>query len=417
MSRFFPENVPSRRQMAENTVSTVIIRGLVGGGRGVMLIVIARVYGPEEFGKLAVVAATVDILRSVAEFGLGITAIRRFARFENIVRPVVGLNLICGSVAFLLGLTFVGLAYGEHPYLMLMAILGVSLYTQSLIATFQSYFQAHLSMRSILGASVLGGLLYAGATLAAAIGRTSLAVPVLLIPLTEAVVLFLVHRRWRTLVGTGGAEGSDVISRRTLLREAYPVAATSFLVGLYLRGDNLLLSWLGGESVVGTYAACARLFEPLVMTAAAGAMTFHASLSRQQDSGQARSFLRRTYTPLFAAAAAISVLASFVSPWVARTVLPGYPGAENVLSILAWSILLKAIGMNLAAVLYSRGRYGWIAGVISINVITNLSLNILLIPTYGARGSAMAIVASEGLNCILQGLLCRSLLRRRDAST
>ena len=61
--------------IARNTGATVIIRGGSGIARILLLLLIAKRFGPEDFGRLSLVLSLVEIVRVIA--GIGQSAARK----------------------------------------------------------------------------------------------------------------------------------------------------------------------------------------------------------------------------------------------------------------------------------------------------------------------------------------------------
>jgi hypothetical protein len=75
----------------------------------------------------------------------------------------------------------------------------------------------------------------------------------------------------------------------------------------------------------------------------------------------------------------------------------------GLLQFLAWSILFKGINAQLTAYIGSRGRYRQITAITLIDLGANLLLNLILVPRFGAPGAALAVLATEGMNTLMQG--------------
>src|SRR3989304_1770926 len=84
--------------LIKNTSSTIIIRGLSGITRIVILLLITRQFGPVEFGRLALVISVTEIFKIMSDAGLDIITIRRFSLHRRlsprIMNNVLSLKLM-----------------------------------------------------------------------------------------------------------------------------------------------------------------------------------------------------------------------------------------------------------------------------------------------------------------------------------
>ncbi|MDZ7343791.1 MAG: oligosaccharide flippase family protein, partial [candidate division KSB1 bacterium] len=74
----------------KNTSATIAIRGAFGLARIIVLLMIARKYGPSAFGQLALALSIIDIAKVIADLGMDIVMIRRIAANINSTEKLFG---------------------------------------------------------------------------------------------------------------------------------------------------------------------------------------------------------------------------------------------------------------------------------------------------------------------------------------
>jgi O-antigen/teichoic acid export membrane protein len=145
--------------IARNTGATVIIRGGSGIARILLLLLIAKRFGPEDFGRLSLVLSLVEIVRVIADFGLDIVTIRRFSvnklLSERLLGNALSLKLISATLGYIVSIVVYWLLYHDTAGVKIAFIIGASLYTSLLLNAFVSYFQANLTMSSIIISSLI----------------------------------------------------------------------------------------------------------------------------------------------------------------------------------------------------------------------------------------------------------------------
>jgi O-antigen/teichoic acid export membrane protein len=393
--------------LIKNTSSTIIIRGLSGITRVVILLLITRQFGPVEFGRLALVISVTEIFKVMADIGLDTISIRRFSIHRRlsvkIMDVVLTLKLITATAGYLLALIVFWTFYRSTSGLTLLSICALSIYTNLLINTFSSYFQATLKISDIVGSTIIGTTSYILLTLLCLYYHLSIELFALAIPASEMVTLVLTLKVYRTIHPIRFRFNRKIAM--SLFRESIPAGISALIVVIYLRLDNVLIGKLIGEQGVGEYAVAYRLTEPILLLYSSLSISLYASLSKYRyahDLSEATSFFVKLLKPVVISGVSISVLLSVFSGPITNIFSNSYKSTAFVLEILSWSILFKAINPQLTAFITARGKYRLMMTISVADLVVNISTNLILIPIYGIQGAAMAVVITEGFNTAVQ---------------
>jgi O-antigen/teichoic acid export membrane protein len=81
---------------------------------------------------------------------------------------------------------------------------------------------------------------------------------------------------------------------------------------------------------------------------------------------------------------------------------PEFSESSQVLRILIWLTPLIFLTNFTGSCLIAIGKQSQLAMICGFNTIFNLSLNLMLIPSLGHSGAAIASIATESLNLIIQ---------------
>lgn len=210
--------------------------------------------------------------------------------------------------------------------------------------------------------------------------------------LTLAINLLLFHRRIAPL---SWAYEPGVLRR--LLR-SIPVFGTIFIVAtLYWRADVFMLSKMGTLAAVGFYTVGYRLFSIAQVVPKSFNTTIYPVFSKlfhnsPDDFRAANSVsIRYMLVVMLPIAAGISGLAA---PLVRLLFGPDFSPAAAVLAIVIWTLVPYGIVRILASSLFASDRQIVDLKVNLMGLITNLLLNMALIPRLGMIGCAWATVAS-----------------------
>jgi len=192
-----------------------------------------------------------------------------------------------------------------------------------------------------------------------------------------------------------------------LLRRAAAPGATSLLRAIILTFDVVLLGLLGRQADVGAYTAAYRVTFLVLGIGVALTTSLWPAAARAQTPAALGQVITR----------ALELLAAIGLPLVVGGIVLADPlmsllfGREFAVGgpMLRW--LLLSVGLALAHGAYSvallasgatRRELGIMATAAAVNVLCNL----VLIPTYGARGAAVVTALSEGVAltlCVLAG--------------
>ncbi len=393
--------------IARNTGATVLIRGGSGIARILLLLLIAKRFGPEDFGRLSLVLSLVEIVRVIADFGLDIVTIRRFSvnklLSERLLGNVLSLKLISATLGYIASIAVYWLLYHDMQGVKLAFIVATSLYTSLLLNAFVAYFQANLNMSSIIISSLVSALSYISLTFFGLYRHWSLASLAVIIPASEMINLLITSSIYRRISFVRLRFNRRIVL--SLMRESVPVAVGGIAVVLYLRLDNLFVGLFLNQESVGIYSAGYRFTEPFMLVFSSLSLSIYASLSQygkndiSKKVGQAMFRILATVIGLSSVGA---LLLSFFAVRLLAMISPEYNNAVMVLRILSLSIVFKAVNAQLTAMINSRGKFSIITFIAIINLTINIVLNLLMIPKYGIIGAAIAVTATEGVNTIMQ---------------
>lgn len=404
----YSDNKPgSILAIIKNTSATILVRGLSGLTRIILMLLIAKSFGPVDFGRLSLVLAVVELFKVIADFAVDVVTIRRFSQNRllsgRLLGNVLTFKLLSASAAYIIANIGFWWIYRSREGLELLLIIGGSLYTTLLVNAFVSYFQANLNMVSIMISSLVSTFFYVSMTILGLYNNWSIFILAAIIPVSELMNLLITAKIYNIKTPISLQFNGKIIL--SLLKESFPVAIAGIIVVVYSRMDNLMLGWFVGEAGVGVYAAAYRLTEPFLLIFSSLSLSLYASMSeskRPSDLIKTRQTFFRLMVPVLILSFSAALFLFLISTKITGLISDKYIGSAKVLGILSWSILFKSINAQLTAFINSRGKYSYITIIAMNNLIIIIALNLLLLPTYNIIGPAIALVVAEAINTIFQ---------------
>ena len=362
---------------------------------------VARHLGPGRYGILVTAIALVGLLQPLAELGLEALARREFltaaAAAPRLATTVLLLRLAsaaCALAALAAVVGWGGLGGEERRLLVILA----PLLFQPAFWLADSWLQTRLEARVAVlaqGAATLGGalvrvmLIWSNAPLAG-----FAAVAVMEILLGAILLARAAHRRG---LRYGPFDGE--LARR-LLREAWPLLLSGFAVMAYMRTDVVMLRWINGDRAAGIYTAATRLTEIWYFIPSAVAASLLGALLAARAAGR-RAYEDRlqTFYDLNAGLAfGVALPTALLAPWIVRLAFGDpYAEAAPVLCWLAGTLVFIFLGVARGQYLVNEGHTGFYLASTMAGLFSNVGLNLVLIPRYGACGAAAATMVAQAV--------------------
>ncbi|MFT3906197.1 MAG: flippase [Steroidobacteraceae bacterium] len=367
---------------------------------------VARYLGPAAYGQYSYVIAFSGLFINFASLGLNSLIVRDLVWELDSRNEILGtalfLQIASGICAALLSMIGADLLDKGADRTMLSYVLILSpIYVLKATETIKYWFESRVrSVNSVLiedGVYILMiaarvFLIKSGAGVAAFIYLT------LFEAALTAVALVLLYS-----FRIGSMLAWSVNSKRSmrLVKDAWPMLLSSVAIAVYMRIDQVMLGFMSGESAVGIYTAAVRISELWYVIPTAIVGSVFPSVLATRASGDLVSY-RKKVQFLLSSMASISVAISVLVTIFANTAVTalygkGYEAAANVLRIHIWAGVFVFTGTVGARWYVSEGlqRFSMLAAV--VGAVINVALNLVLIPSWGALGAAIATIISYGI--------------------
>lgn len=366
--------------------------------------VLARQLTPADFGGYTTMMTWVGFMGPLADLGLSHILVREIAlNRSQAARLLFNALIVTSGLAGLAWLLLALIAaFSNYPNALrpLITLMGIAIVGNVVMQTAGSALRGfeRMEVQAIVSSSLLLASSVIGISLALnGWGLTTQAVVNVFTALIgAAIMLTVVHRRFVRL-----AWAFDGAMCRTLLGQAWPVAALIAFDVMLRWIDVLILGQIRGMNEVAVYGAAIKIYDLAMVFVASAAMALFPALSiRWRESVNATWALYAQSLRVFAAfglgvAVGITVLAEAI---IATLFGGGYQAAVWPLRLLSWAFFFQVAAGPMGMLLITAGHRSnkWVP-VIGGIALSNIVFNLLLVPRLGYMGAAVAFVMTSML--------------------
>lgn len=365
----------------------------------IVLAIIARHLGPEEFGIWNYALALTTIVGSFALLGMDKIAVKELLNTKtspsSIVAILIFMRIVAGIISMVLSVTFVMLSKPHQEiYLYCTVFTALTIVLQS-FDVFDYFYQAQNDVRKVIVPKVVVFLIFCVIKLLVVFTDGTLS-DFLWVTLAEGVVTYtVIIDNYQRRYAAGWLSNLDYKLGKSLLAQGWPLLFSNLVVVLFVKIDLLLLDMLGAASQLGEYVVAARISElwyaiPVIL---ATAILPDLINKRKTDIAaywrSVEKCIRLSFWASFTISLLVMLLANLIIP-----LLYGqqYAAASVILMIHVWASVPVFLCSMFTQYLIIEGSYKINLYGNIMGLIINVGLNIVLIRPYGGVGAAVATV-------------------------
>jgi O-antigen/teichoic acid export membrane protein len=386
--------------IAFNAVTQLLSLGGILLLQAVYMILVARVLGPEDFGRFSFAWSIIHVMLIGGALGLNNTALRKISadreRSAEISQTFFWLRSVLVLAQFAIILTVAYFIHENPETRVMLAIFGVGFAIHSICFSMNVVFQAHGKLylasinafvvfggHAIIGLIILslGGHLIALSTAYLGASIIGLALNLKLFP--NNVHAFRIRRQndWREYV-----------------RQSIPVGLGTLFQSVMGRSAIALLLFLSGPLETGIYSAASRI--PFVLRnipSAFLAAVIPVMAAHQEKPATVHRLFKKSFVIMMVMAVPLSIgFHIFARPLILLLYGEQYEASIDNLRILSWAILPIFAGMAFGHVLLSQDhlvkKVPWVTGI-GLTVVLVACLT--LIPGLGDKGAAYSVLIAH----------------------
>ena len=378
---------------------------------------IAHALGPAQFGVLNFASALMAIFLAIATLGLEVPAVLRLTRSQQ-HGTTLGTLIALRAGAALLALGAVGaLAFmvkrDEPQTLAVMLVVGLAIvgYVPSV---FDYWFKARVDALAPALARMVTTLIAAAAKLIVIeyeLGLVALAWTVVLEAVTQSLLMTLAWRH-ATRAARDNALRFDPGMARSLARESVPYLGTMVAIMLCMKCDVVLLGLISTHEQTGLYTLVQKLSEALYIVPVVLVDSLYPGVARRIAAAglQGPEQGQLLFDLAVAAAILTTLLAVLLSTQLVRFVFgPAYEASIPLFWLHAWTCVAVALDTARHRWLATSGLQAYAPRIAVLGAVAGVSLNLVLIPHWGAWGAAISAVTALAVSGLLATFLFSAL--------
>jgi len=391
----------NRRRVIQNLYWAVLGKCVTIFSELLVGVMIARTLGPERFGLMNYVISLVMLFSVFAHFGLDGIEIRELSRADAPKGKILGTAMMLRGLCALftvIAVFFTLLRFESDPETFQL----VMLYALSLLAspfvTLRNYFTSIIRHEYVVKSEMLRTVLGAGIKLLVLRFSPTLLFLVAAFTLDFFLVGFGYFFAYKRKAESGiGRLSLDQTLAAALLRGAFPLLLSAAAIVFYQRINAIMLRHLLDDSAVGQFAVAAKLtqftlFIPIIL-----AQSITPLLVKAHSDDPAVYTRKRqefmdwmVWTGLLLSAMTSLAAAPVISILYGTAYLPAIP----VLQIMAWKIVFVALTNASGQIMIIENIHQYAVYRNVLGVVISIVGNWLMIPVFGAVGSAAVTVVT-----------------------
>jgi O-antigen/teichoic acid export membrane protein len=398
--------------LARKTLFVIIKEGIAGILGFVTLFVVARYMGAEPLGVVGFAVAFINVFNIIADMGLNAAHVKRvsegkdikkciavFIRFKLIL-TVAGLLIMCLFLLIidLLGMKFYDATYPEVIFIMILYFI----ITQVMAIpkfTFDAKLQIYRGQISALAGVIAKDVFVISAAILLTMGaygvlQKSVALATgYVIEVLVACILLLWFFMREEKIGKYDAQIA-----RSYLKFALPFFPVAIFALLAVSADRLTIGYFWNAAEVGYYVGVQQIANMLVVIQSAATLVLFPAVSSAHKKGEQNEVVRISSEAiryilliLMPVGAGITVFSAHI---IHVVLSDEFLSAEYCFIILTWYYILFSVSNTIATTIGGTDRPKLGAKITLVSAITNISLNFVFVPFYGATGAAIATLIS-----------------------
>lgn len=374
------------------------------------LSILTRYLGPELFGVWSYILSFASIAVPLSTMGTNYTIVKFFSINKlpsEVIKQAFLLRLIASvTTSLLLIVVFSLITYktlNKHETITLLYFLAAFMLNNLNLSVLYNEFRLK-NGKTVLARNV--GLTVGTFIKIFLIYINSSIAEIAAVTILESVLFFLLGYYLTDLNLEVNFSKKTVSESRRLLASSFPLFLSSVVVILYLKIDIIFLRHFTALEEVGYYAAAARISEMLYAAPVALSTVFFPLILKEINNNIGYNFNRtRLYAIVFYLCLLLSIFCSLFSPIIIRTIYGNsFVETSQIFAIHSISILFIGFLTSSSKELIAKNQYKLIFYRDLTGLFSNLFLNIVLIPKYGALGAAFSTLISYFFASVLSNL-------------
>ena len=380
----------------------------------VIIILTSRYLGPANYGLISYATSFAAFFLPIAYLGINNTIVNELIKHKNSENIVLGTAIFLSATSSILCMVFMGvfviILNPNEPVTHWVCVLySLTLLFQAL-DLIQYWFQAHLlakySSKVIICAFIIVAI-YKFILLAT--GQS-----IYLFAISNAIDYFLIFIAL-LFIYKKRFNGKLTISlkySKDLIRLSCPYILADLMVALFAQTDRIMLKSMVDETAVGIYSAATTICGVVGFIFIAILDTARPIIldSKAKNILKFEDLLTRLYSVIIYFSLVVSILIAIFSKTIINILYGSeYSTASIVTIIIVWYTIFSYIGSVRNIWILAENKQKYLSLINFIGAITNIILNLFMIPLWGVNGAALASLITQFITNIIIGFILRPI--------
>ncbi|MBA4320380.1 MAG: hypothetical protein C0412_18435, partial [Flavobacterium sp.] len=367
----------------------------------ILVLWLARYFGPESYGKWSFALSYVVIFSLITDFGFGNLIVREVARdrtkMAEYMDNIFFMKIFLGVVTFFLIYIIVQLLHEDAQTITLIYSFGVYIILYSFVSYFQSVFRAREMMQFETFSRVLQNIILILIVIYMLFKKSSIiemSYSYIIATLFGVIFsLFIILRDDARLFLQ-----INLNTCKQIIKEAWPFALSGIIVTIYLRIGIVFLSMMKNDEAVGLYAAAFNIIVTFAVIPSLFMLSVYPILSRYFNESKEKFIIvykKCLKLVLFGGIALFSVLFVFSKSIVLAIYDVSYTNAIIIFQLLIVYGFCSFLSCVFMYTLNAMNRQIIYTKVTAFCLVANIALSYVLIQKYSYVGLAAALSVTE----------------------
>ncbi|GIO12249.1 polysaccharide biosynthesis protein [Cohnella xylanilytica] len=386
--------------LIKNFIS-VLAGNLVGQALGFITIVyLGRVLGPEGYGIINFAQSYIFYFYLATDIGLSLyitRELKRVERKEALYKEVFSIKFylsILTSVIYTISVACLSVPMTEKSTLW---VLGTSIFFTGI--SVEGFFMALQKMKYIGMSTMLKNLVFCVLSFVLVKQENDVIYATLCITMGAVVYSFYLLIKFNKLYKVK-LLGLPSIKYLKTIKAALPLTFSLLMIQINNNFDIIYLSFMNDNSIVGYYSAAYKIISFLIALLVVYFNSGYGTISELISTNKTAldDFVSKFFKIGVSLVIPVTIGGICLAPQI-MTISFGtdYSNSGKLLEVLLILVFIRMVTSTYGAVLIMGNKSKQFSNGVTIGAVINILLNIALVPSYGAMGSAMATVLCEAI--------------------
>jgi len=374
---------------------------------------VARYLGPDRYGAMNYAIAFVALFSVLSKLGLDSIVVRNIVKNphkkEEYLGTTLWLKFLGSIVLFILASVTINLLNTDNPEIKIFVIIVAFGYIFKSFETIDLWFQSQVKSKYTVFSRSLSFLITSILKIILILTQSPLIAFIWIIAVDSvlrAIFLIFIYQvrapahifNWKIKLNT----------MKTLLKDSWPLILSGIAIMIYMKIDQVMLGSMINSSALGIYSAAVRISEKWYFIPTIISASVFPSIIKSQKKNRKLYLnrLQKLYDFFTWFSISVALLVMLSSRFIIHLLYgKEYAQAASVLSVHIWAGVFVFLGVASSKYLIAENLTKISFFRTILGSISNVILNIILIPIYGIIGAAYATLISYAVSGYFSNML------------